>query len=180
LLADRGGASVVGHEALALALGHEPLASILRDTGTTADVGEAIDSKDRVARWLREEWNEVRNGNRGRGLSRIQLADAAMTMLESCQPPDRPGADLLGLVQELLGVDVHRANFAASCGKLEYCAAIEALAECRYGEGRLSDGELARRCGVSRVTVRNWRRLLTYQGLLEDARAVCTEPKPEG
>ena len=89
-----------------------------------------MDSKEQVARWLRDELKKVREGDPFSVLSRIQIADAAMTMVESWfgldvthdLPPDGPGANLLGLVRELLGVDVHRADFAKQCGVLENCA----------------------------------------------------------
>jgi hypothetical protein len=146
-----------------------------------------IGSKEQVALWLRDELKKVRKSETGNALSRIEIADAAMTMIErwlglrdlTCDlPPDGSGVNLLGLLRELLDVDRHRAALAEKSGRLEYCALTEAVATCCYGE-HLSDNELAQRCGVSRVTVLNWRRSAAYRRELEIALACCAEAKNE-
>jgi hypothetical protein len=89
------------------------------------------ETKERCALWLRNELKLLREGEARTGtapvrnrlaLSRSQIADLAVTMLE-CLPI---GDNLQCLVQELLNVDRHRKELATSDVNLEIAAQIEA------------------------------------------------------
>lgn len=89
-------------------------------------------TKEMVALWLRCELKELRNGEgtvgeapvlKGKALSRLVIADAALTMLESV---DMVGDELLLLFQELLQIDRRRKALATShSDKLERAALFE-------------------------------------------------------
>ena len=88
-----------------------------REEACLAVVNVTPATKEAVARWLRTELSLLRAGEdtpgrapviRGEALSRLVIADIAMTMFEACNAP--PEDNLMYLLEELLDLDRHRAT----------------------------------------------------------------------
>lgn len=123
--------------------------------------------------WLRGELKKIRESKPGSALSRIEIANMAMMMLER---REKKRKQLLCLLRELLDLDRHREARNKQVARMQYCAVLDAIAT-RLGVRR-SDSELARRVGVERTTVLKWRRRSTaYQKELESARKIVSHPQ---
>jgi hypothetical protein len=122
------------------------------------------ETKEEVARWLRWELKrldvlqEKSTGAlvlSGKALSRVTIADLAITLLQSCDA--KPGPNLICLIAELSGVDRHRTALANNKQEkkkwhLSYLtAALNILGE------SWSDRRLAKVVGVSPTTVAEWK-----------------------
>jgi hypothetical protein len=137
------------------------------------------ETKERCALWLRTELKQLRDGEARAGtapvrnrlaLSRIQIADLAVTMLECLEVGD----NLLCLFQELLNVDRHRRELATSDSKLERAAQIEAQFILQGFPCGVQ--QLAKWVSVRPSSVTRWRRSDKYRGRVEFYRDVwlCT------
>jgi hypothetical protein len=100
------------------------------EEASLAVVNRAWETKERCALWLRTELKSLRQGEARIGaapirnrlaLSRIKIADLAVTMLECLFVGD----NLLRLFQELLNVDRHREELGTRDARLEDAAQIE-------------------------------------------------------
>jgi hypothetical protein len=119
-----------------------------------------------IALWLRGELKKLRAGEKqvgaapvlsGNALSRLVIADIAMTMLEACECP---GENLRCLLRELFDLDRHRWALGEKRNKaFEDAAEIDARAT--YGLR-----ELARQVRVSPSTLKGWRASPDYQRLV--------------
>jgi hypothetical protein len=127
------------------------------------------DSKQAVASWLSGELTKLRDGERkvgaaparrGETLSRLQIADLAIAMLEALS--DEIGDDLLCLLQGLLDIDRHRRVLSeARSEQFELAVSFEAQGAL---QGRkFGVRELAKIVSVSPATVTAWRRSPQYQ-----------------
>jgi hypothetical protein len=116
-----------------------------------------VAAKEEVVLWLRGELRKLRDSKKAT-LARVQIADLAMTMLETASLAGI-GKNLLGLFRELLGVDVHRKRITPN-EKLMDAAVIDGQA---LQDGKLLGvRELARRVGVNPRAIVDWRRLPFY------------------
>jgi len=129
------------------------------------------ETKEPAARWLRGELAKLRRGERipgqapvrrGLALSELQIADLAMTLVESCN--GRPGSELLCLVRELMGINTHRAALAEKRNPAFEVAAVVEGMRARKGQA-IGVRELAREVGVSAGTITKWQREPKYKGL---------------
>jgi transposase-like protein len=127
------------------------------------------ETKEAVSTWLIEELGRLREGERvagqaparrGETLSRIQIADIAMTMIECLD--HSIGEKLICLLQALLDIDRHRLAFSKQQSReFEIAAAIEGQASAK---GRLFGvREIARAVGVNPSTISAWRRDQKYK-----------------
>jgi hypothetical protein len=97
-------------------------------------------------------------------MSRLDIADLAMEMLEHCE--EKPGKCLLNLFQQLLDVDRHR-RVLAEFPTEKFDLAVEVDAQLTL-QGRVPSAYgLARRLSVSPSTIIAWRRLPEYQHKLQ-------------
>src|SRR5689334_20594421 len=94
-------------------------------------------------------------------LSRIEIADTAITMLEALDDGGKIGDDLLCLLQELLGVDRHRK--ALSDKERKYSRAVTIKAALRFYGSGIGVRELARSVGVSQGTTAAWEKSPEFQ-----------------
>jgi hypothetical protein len=126
-------------------------------------------SKERVVRWLRGELEKLRTAERrvgeapvlrGAGLSRLTIADFAMTMVQFLE--EAPGENLICLLQELLDVDRHRKALAELPGDLFIRAAM-AEARARLQGKTYGVRELANLISVDPSTITRWRRSTEYE-----------------
>jgi len=133
-------------------------------------VNSSWETKERCALWLRTELKQLRDGEARVGtapirnrlaLSRIQIADLAVTMLECLQVGD----NLLCLFQELLNVDRHRKELATVDEKLEMAAQIEAQFILKGFPCKVQ--ELAKLVSVRPSSVTRWRRSEKYRHWVE-------------
>jgi hypothetical protein len=129
------------------------------DHGTAyiAVCGYDVNAKEAVALWLRGELRKLRDSKKAT-VSRVKIADLAMAMLETGS--DAPiGENLVGLLRELLGVDVHRKRITPN-DKFMDAAVIDGLA---LQNGQLFGvRELARRVEVSPRAIVDWRKSPIY------------------
>jgi hypothetical protein len=118
------------------------------------------ETKESVAAWLRTELKSLRDAERtpgaapvrrGKALSRIEISEIAVELLECIG-----GEQLIYLFQELLDIDRHRKSLADDQFKLDQAAQIEATAELQ-GDS-LGVRSLADRMSVSPSTVTRWRK----------------------
>jgi hypothetical protein len=136
-----------------------------RRTAYLALSGCDLDSTDRVALWLRDELNKLRDSKKAT-LPRVEIADLAITMLEQRgfhRIGDNSlsrGVNLLSLLRELLEVDRHRKKIAPN-EKLRMAAMIDGISFQEFGKF-LGVRELARRVGVRPRAIVDWRRSATY------------------
>jgi hypothetical protein len=133
------------------------------------------ETKERCALWLRTELKRLRDAEARTGvaplrnrlsLSRIEIADVAVTMLECLGVGDH----LLCLFQELLNVDRHRRELATSDANLDIAAQIEAQVSLQG----LPCGvrELAKSVSVRPSSVTRWRRSDKYRERVEFYRRI--------
>ena len=132
---------------------------------STDQINKAFELTERAAEWLRIELKKLRDGEKvegkapvltGQSLSRLLIADVAMTMVEGLQ--EQPGPELIALLMELLNVDRHRRSLgAAHSEEKDTAVAIDAQI--------LNVGvrELAKHVGVAPSTITAWRRDPNYQ-----------------
>jgi hypothetical protein len=129
--------------------------------------------REKVAVWLVKEVKRLRDGERqigtapvlsGKTMSRLDIADLAMTILENSE--QKPGKDLLNLFEQLLDLDRHRKAFAEfRSEKFDLAVSIDGRLTL---EGRAPSAyKLARRLSVSPTTIISWRRLPDYQTKLQ-------------
>jgi len=140
------------------------------------------ETKEQVAYWLRGELHLLRQAQkvpgrapvlRGEALSRLLMADIAMTMLDACNAP--PGDELTTLLEELLDLDRYRASAAAfPSDECEIAAELEAESELK-GQ-KLGVRELARLIGVNPSTITLWRRHAEYRKLVEFHKRLLKRP----
>jgi hypothetical protein len=138
------------------------------DQTRLAGINVAPDIGEKVALWLIEELQTLRERERkvgsapvlsGKTMSRLDIADLAMTMLESCE--DRPGEHLIRLLQQLLDVDRHRKALAGFRNE-KFESAVDIDAQLSL-EGRAPSAyQLARYLSVSPTTIIAWRQLPEY------------------
>lgn len=123
------------------------------------------ETKERCAVWLRTELKLLRDGEARTGaapvrnrlaLSRIQIADLAVKMLECLEVGD----NLLCLFQELLNVDRHRKELATSDASLKQAAEIEAQLTLQGFQCGVQ--QLAKLVSVRPSSVTRWRRSDKY------------------
>jgi hypothetical protein len=147
-----------------------------------------VNAKEAVALWLRRELRNLRDSKKTT-VSRVKIADLAMAMLEkttvsrvkiadlamasgSTGSYAPIGENLLGLLRELLGVDVHRKRIIPN-HKLMDAALIDGLA---LQNGKLLGvRELARRVEVSPRAIVDWRKSPIYHR--EIATGLGTTPR---
>ena len=132
---------------------------------STDQINKAFELTERAAEWLRIELKNLRDGEKvegkapvltGQSLSRLLIADLAMTMVAGLE--EQPGPELIALLMELLNVDRHRRSLgAAHSEEKDTAVAIDAQI--------LNVGvrELAKHVGVAPSTITAWRRDPDYQ-----------------
>jgi hypothetical protein len=138
------------------------------DQAKLVGINVAPDIGEKVALWLIGELQSLREREKqvgsapvlsGKTMSRLDIADLAMTMLESCE--DRPGELLTRLLQQLLDVDRHRKALAGFRDE-KFDSAVQIDAQLSL-EGRAPSAyRLARYLSVSPTTVIAWRQLPEY------------------
>jgi hypothetical protein len=136
------------------------------------------DSQQAVASWLRGELKKLRDGERKNGaaparrgdtLSRLQVADLAIAMLEALS--DEIGDELLCLFQELVDIDRHRRVLSeARSEQFGLAVAFEGQAALQGREFGVR--ELARIVSVSPATITAWRRSAQYQDAVASEKRV--------
>jgi hypothetical protein len=129
-------------------------------------VNSSWETKEPLALWLSKELEFLREGEvrvgaapvrTGKALSRIEIADLALTMLECLDVGD----NLLCLFQELLNVDRHRKDLATSDRNMKSAAEIEAQFNLQGYPCGVQ--ELARLVSVRPSSVTRWRRNDRYR-----------------
>jgi len=157
------------------------LTQVLRRHGkfSAAEASDAIFSggeevRERVAYWLRIELGRVRESEktgqttvrRRLTLSRRVISDIALTMIE--RGISKPGPNLTCLLQELLGVDRHRGELAATHSeKFEKALVFEAFYHLQRKKPP-GPRQLARDVGTHASDITRWRRS-KYKGELQVA-----------
>jgi transposase len=125
--------------------------------------------KEEVANWLRRELRalDILQEQTGRApvlvegaLSRVLIADLAVTLLQYCERP--PGLNLVHLLAELLGVDRHRTALAKKQPEKKFRLA-SIVAELNVFGERLSDRRLAKMLEVSPMTIKEWKRAPNFE-----------------
>ncbi len=131
----------------------------------TDQINKTFELTERAAEWLRIELKNLRDGEKvegkapvltGQALSRLLIADVAMTMVEGLQ--EQPGPELIALLMELLNVDRHRRSLAAAHSEEKNRAV--------YLEAQVPNigvRELAKHVGVAPSTITAWRRDPDYE-----------------
>ncbi len=132
---------------------------------TTNQINKAFELTERAAEWLRIELKNLRDGEKvegkapvltGQSLSRLLIADVAMTMVEGLQ--EQPGPELIALLMELLNVDRHRRSLgAAHSEEKDIAVSVDAQIP------NVGVRELAKHVGVAPSTITAWRRAPDYQ-----------------
>jgi AcrR family transcriptional regulator len=134
---------------------------------TQALTNARSESKEKAARWLRNELQFLRKEEQKAGsspvrrkklLSRLIIADLAITMLQFLQ--EAPQENLVCLLQELLDVDRHR---RAQVQPESYFDAIRGEARARVLGKRFKVRRLAKRIGVNPSTITRWRKSKEYE-----------------
>jgi hypothetical protein len=152
------------------------------EQATKAVVNSDPATKEAVAEWLRTELKKLREGEntpggapvrRRKALSRPVIADIAMTMLGVCEAP--PEKNLLRLLEELLGLDTHRAAMDSTPSKeFKRAASIEGHLA---AEGiNIGVRELARNVSVEPSTIIVWRRKPEYAEMVQQEKSVALTP----
>jgi hypothetical protein len=123
------------------------------------------ETKEAVARWLRNELKALRDaeatpGNapvrRKGALSRTAISDIAVELLECIG-----GESLVCLFQELLDVDRHRKSLAEDFVQLDTAAQSEAQLELQGGQ--MGVRAFAKHLSVSPSTITRWRKNPAFQ-----------------
>jgi hypothetical protein len=139
-------------------------------------VNRSAASKQAVARWLSIELNKLRDGERrigaapvlkGEALSRLKIADLAMTMVEVFA--DDIGEDLVCLLHELLDVDRHRRALADSRSE-KFDLAVQFTAQRALKGRKTGVNQLARFVSVSPSTVHAWQRSSQFKKAVETSK----------
>ena len=132
---------------------------------TANQIDKAFELTERAAEWLRIELKKLRDGEKvegkapvltGQSLSRLLIADVAMTMVEGLE--EQPGPELIALLMELLNVDRHRRSLGAAHSE-EKDRAVHLEAQVPNVGVR----ELAKAVGVAPSTITAWRRDPNYE-----------------
>lgn len=123
---------------------------------------------EQVSRWLRNELSSLREGEKttgaapvlaGNAMSRVVIADIAMTMIESL---DAPGDELLALLMELMNLDRHRRSLAGRSGsKFKFACQIEAQVP------KIGVRKLAEKIDVAASRITEWRKNPDYDSKVE-------------
>ena len=126
------------------------------------------DLSEQVSKWLRNELSSLREGEKSTGaapvlaggaMSRVVIADIAMTMVESL---DAPGDELLALLMELLNLDRHRRSLARRKGSgFEIACQIEAQWP------KIGVRKLAKVINVAPSRITEWRKDPDYHSKVE-------------
>jgi hypothetical protein len=129
-----------------------------------------LETKQAAARWLSGELRRLRADERktgtapvlkGNALSRLAIADLAMTMVENFA--DDIGDELVCLLQELLDIDWHRRALAERPSKeFEFAVQIVAQSELQ-GMKTIGVRELAKIVSVSPSTISGWQKCDEFQ-----------------
>jgi hypothetical protein len=135
------------------------------------------ETKETVAVWLRKELKQLREAEtkpgvapvrRGKALSRIEISEIAIELLECLAGPK-----LTCLFQELLDVDRHRKSRSEVFSQIEAAAEIEAQTQL---QGKpLGVREFARYMSVSPSSVTRWRRSGVFWERVEFHKSVWGE-----
>jgi hypothetical protein len=139
------------------------------------------DSSEKIVSWLRRELATLRTGERtigaapvltGAALSRLEIADLTMTLIEIGGPINE---NLQCLLAELLDIDRHRTALAGNRHEaFEQAAAIEGQFA---AEGRaIGVRELARMLSVEASTISRWRLDHEYKKSVEDMKRMASQP----
>jgi hypothetical protein len=132
---------------------------------TIAITDSSWETKEAVARWLRNELKVLREAEAKRGsaparrrvaLSRTEISDIALALLECIG-----GESLICLFQELLDVDRHRKSFSENFTQLDLAAAMEAQLELQGVQ--LGVRAFASQMSVAPSSVTRWRKNPAYQ-----------------
>ena len=144
-----------------------------------SEAARQLASQEKVAKWLRSEFHQIRKEQRmagkapiltGRRMSLLDITDVAISMLQSIN--QIPGPELIALLAELLNQDSHRRDLANQPSKGKRKAA---LLEAR--NPGLTVNKLARLAGVDKSSVSRWRREhlkgeRSYEKLVQSAREI--------
>ena len=132
---------------------------------STDQINKAFELTERAAEWLRIELKNLRDGEKvegkapvltGQALSRLLIADLAMTMVAGLE--EQPGPELIALLMELLNVDRHRRSLAAAHSEeKDIAVAVDAQIP------NVGVRELAKHVGVAPSTITAWRRDPGYE-----------------
>jgi hypothetical protein len=140
------------------------------------------ETKEAIAQWLRSELRHLRAGEktpgrapviRGESLSRLVIADIAMTMLEACEAP--PEDNLFCLLEELLDLDRHRAKID-SFPSDEFKMAADIEGGLAAEDKSIGVRELARLVSVQPSTITMWRRSPEYSQRAERYKSWAMTP----
>ena len=132
---------------------------------TIAITDSSWETKEAVARWLRNELKVLREAEAKTGtaparrkvaLSRTEISDIALELLECIG-----GESLICLFQELLDVDRHRKSFSENFTQLDLAAAMEAQLELQGVQ--LGVRAFASQMSVAPSSVTRWRKNPAYQ-----------------
>jgi hypothetical protein len=127
------------------------------------------EKKEEVAKWLRQELRTLdilqeQSGKApvltGEALSRVLIADLAVTLLQYCEKA--PGLNLVYLFAELLGVDRHRTAQAKQQSKKKWLL-VSLVAGLNVMGARCSDRKLAEQIEVSPMTIGEWKRAPDFE-----------------
>ena len=141
--------------------------------------GDNSELHQRVAEWLRGELANLREQQLqsgavvrlGRALSRLEIADVALTLIESAS--GNVGDQMLCLLQELLDVDRHRVYLAEkNIPAREAAASIDAR-RAYHGQKKLGIRELAKMVSASPSSIVEWRKSLDYQKRVNVHKGAC-------
>jgi hypothetical protein len=127
------------------------------------------EKKEEVAKWLRRALRalDILQEQTGRApvlmegaLSRVLIADLAVTLLQYCE--QAPGLNLVYLFAELLGVDRHRTALAKQHSEKKWLL-ISLVAGLNVMSARWSDRKLAEKIEVSPMTIGEWKRAPDFE-----------------
>jgi hypothetical protein len=130
-------------------------------------------SKEPIASWLSAELKKLRESDKivgkapvlgGEPLSRLVVADLAMTMVEVCE--FQPDENLICLLQELLDLDRYRASQADKPSE-PFRQAAQIDAQMIVQGKSIGVRPLAKIVSVDPGTITKWRRNSDYQGEVE-------------
>ena len=130
-------------------------------------------SKEPIASWLSAELKKLREYEKivskapvlkGETLSRLVIADLAMTMVEMCAL--QPGENLICLLQELLNVDRYRASQAGKPSEA-FQQATHIDAQMTVQGKNIGVRQLAKVVSVDAGTISGWRNDPDYQTAVE-------------
>jgi hypothetical protein len=135
-------------------------------------------TKEPIASWLRNELKKLRESEKivgkapvltGETLSRLVIADLAMTMVEVCE--FQPEENLMCLLQELLNVDRHRASQADKPSEA-FQQAAQIDAQMAVQGKSIGVRNLAKVVSVDAGTISGWRNDPDYQAEVEMHKSV--------